>query len=155
MSAVKLEKPFRIRKRRATGQRKKIKKDTKKDTTKLDVAIGKKIREVRVLSGFTREDLSKKLKVSQQQLHKYERGVNRITVSRLSEIAKTLKVNLADLILEAPINVIPDEASEPRKIHMDILHYSTLIKDHEKLQGVKIIVKALAGIYSDDDNTIF
>lgn len=58
--------------------------------TKIDKHIGKKIHELRIAQGLTREQLSKVIYVSNQQLQKYETGVNRICAGRLLLIARAL-----------------------------------------------------------------
>ncbi len=73
-----------------------------KDTSEVDRAIGSKINELRISMGITRQDLASQVGVTHQQLQKYERGVNRITVSRLFDISRALNV---------PITVFIDSAS--------------------------------------------
>lgn len=47
--------------------------------------------------GMSQQDLAEKLAVSFQQVQKYERGANRISFSRLVEIAGALRCRLNDL----------------------------------------------------------
>ena len=44
---------------------------------KLNIHIGNKILTTRIMLGITREELSKAINVSQQQLAKYEKGTNK------------------------------------------------------------------------------
>ena len=64
---------------------------------RLDVAIGQRIRERRRALGLSQHDLAEAIEVSFQQVQKYERGANRISFSRLVEVAGALKCQLADL----------------------------------------------------------
>jgi transcriptional regulator with XRE-family HTH domain len=64
---------------------------------RLDVAIGQRIRERRRALGRSQQDLAEALGVSFQQVQKYERGANRVSFSRLVEIAGALKCRLGDL----------------------------------------------------------
>lgn len=64
---------------------------------RLDVAIGQRIRERRRALGQSQQDLAESLGVSFQQVQKYERGANRISFSRLVEIAGALRCRLNDL----------------------------------------------------------
>jgi transcriptional regulator with XRE-family HTH domain len=64
---------------------------------RLDVAIGQRVRERRRGIGLSQQELAEALGVSFQQVQKYERGANRISFSRLVEVAGALKCRLADL----------------------------------------------------------
>jgi len=55
-----------------------------------DVHIGRRVREARAAHGFSQSSLSEKLGVSFQQVQKYENGTNRISGSRLWDIATVL-----------------------------------------------------------------
>lgn len=61
---------------------------------KVDVHVGERLRERRSLMGFTQESLANQLKLSHQQVQKYETGANRISAGRLYELAKTLGVGV-------------------------------------------------------------
>jgi len=58
--------------------------------TEIDKKIGRKILELRLALGLSREDVAENLEVTQQQIAKYESGKNRLSVSRLLEIAAAL-----------------------------------------------------------------
>lgn len=55
--------------------------------SKVDVHVGKKISEIRLAFGLTREDIASKIGVTHQQIAKYEKGENRISIGRLILIA--------------------------------------------------------------------
>lgn len=61
----------------------------------VDVHVGRKIREVRLLRGMTQADVAAQLGLSFQQLQKYETGHNRVSASKLYEIARLLDVGPA------------------------------------------------------------
>ncbi|MFY0682594.1 MAG: helix-turn-helix transcriptional regulator [Thalassovita sp.] len=61
----------------------------------VDTHVGKKLRNLRVLRGLTQTDVAKSINISFQQIQKYELGRNRISASKLYEIAKILDVNPA------------------------------------------------------------
>lgn len=58
--------------------------------TELDKAIGSKLREARTLRGLTQEKLAEAIDITFQQVQKYEKGKNRISVSRLIDICAAL-----------------------------------------------------------------
>lgn len=63
----------------------------------VDVAVGGRVRELRIRAGLTQVELGEALGVSFQQIQKYEKGANRMGASRLVQVATTLKVPLASL----------------------------------------------------------
>lgn len=70
----------------------------------LDIAIGHRIRERRRSLGYSQQRLAEAVGVTFQQIQKYERGSNRVSFSRLLEIAHALDCSLSDLSdgLDAP-----------------------------------------------------
>lgn len=58
----------------------------------IDLHVGGQLRRARLLAGLNQGQVATAAGVSFQQLQKYERGVNRITASRLYEIATVLSV---------------------------------------------------------------
>lgn len=62
---------------------------------KVDIHIGTKIRERRVMLGLTQEHISQVLEISYQQLQKYETAANRISSGRLYELSVVLQVPIA------------------------------------------------------------
>lgn len=61
---------------------------------RVDVHVGERLRERRSFMGYTQESLAQQLKLSHQQVQKYETGANRISAGRLYELAKTLDVSI-------------------------------------------------------------
>lgn len=58
----------------------------------IDAHIGSRIRMARLARGMTQEKLANKLKLTFQQVQKYEKGTNRVGGSRMHEIATILSV---------------------------------------------------------------
>jgi transcriptional regulator with XRE-family HTH domain len=61
----------------------------------IDDHVGVRIRERRSMLGLTQRQLGGLIGVSCQRVHAYERGVNRVSVGRLYEIAGALNVPIA------------------------------------------------------------
>ncbi|HZK91134.1 MAG TPA: helix-turn-helix transcriptional regulator [Stellaceae bacterium] len=61
-------------------------------TQDIDHHVGARVRERRIMLGFTQQQLADLIGVTYQQAHKYERGINRISAGRLFEIARVLSV---------------------------------------------------------------
>lgn len=70
----------------------------------MDVALGAAVRIRRRTLGLSQEALAEQCGVSFQQIQKYENGANRISFSRLVQIARALKCRVVDLmdVLDAP-----------------------------------------------------
>lgn len=58
----------------------------------VDVHVGKRVRHRRWLVGMTQQQLAEKVGIKFQQIQKYETGANRISASRLWDIAEALEV---------------------------------------------------------------
>jgi len=56
----------------------------------VDIAVGKRVRLRRLQLEMSQTELADKLGVTFQQVQKYEKGTNRISCSRLSEMAEAL-----------------------------------------------------------------
>lgn len=63
-------------------------------TTDVDTHVGKRLRRRRRLLGLTQEGLGAKVGVKFQQIQKYETGANRVTASRLFDLANALGVSV-------------------------------------------------------------
>jgi transcriptional regulator with XRE-family HTH domain len=61
----------------------------------IDVQVGARIRSRRLLIGMNQETLANALGLTFQQVQKYESGANRVSASRLSEIADILGVSVS------------------------------------------------------------
>ena len=57
-----------------------------------DKVIGQNIRNFRLAAAMTQKELAKKLRISYQQLQKYEDGKNRISAATLEMLANALRV---------------------------------------------------------------
>lgn len=71
------------------------------ELNKIDSLVGSKIRFYRKKYGLSQEMLAKQLNISAQQLQKYEKGVNRVSASRLFLLSKILKIKIQDLFNDA------------------------------------------------------
>lgn len=63
--------------------------------------IGLKIREFRQQAGFTQERLAEALEITFQQVQKYERGVTKVNLIKLQQIAEVLKVPVSSFFEES------------------------------------------------------
>jgi transcriptional regulator with XRE-family HTH domain len=64
----------------------------------MDIALGAAVRIRRRTIGMSQEALAEQCGVSFQQIQKYENGANRISFSRLVQIARALRCRVTDLM---------------------------------------------------------
>lgn len=62
---------------------------------KVDVHVGQRIRQRRWLAGMTQQKLAELVGIKFQQIQKYETGANRVSASRLWDIADALGIEVA------------------------------------------------------------
>lgn len=61
----------------------------------VDAHVGKRIRHRRWMVGMTQQQLADKVGIKFQQIQKYETGMNRVSASRLWDIAESLSVPIS------------------------------------------------------------
>ena len=87
----------------------------------VDIHVGQRIRQRRVLLNKTQQQVSNQVGVKFQQMQKYETGKNRVSASRLWQIAKVLNVPVSfffegledqyttDALSDLPLNILHDK----------------------------------------------
>ena len=117
----------------------------------VDVHVGARIRTRRLLIGMNQETLAKALAVTFQQVQKYEGGANRVSASRLSQVADTLGVPISyffnDLERgggepEAGVAEARERLQRPETIELIRSYYA--IADHQLRRQFLDMVKAVA-----------
>ena len=78
---------------------------------KSEKSIGELIRQMRKSSGLSQMQLAEKVGISYHQVQKYEKGVNKLSVSRMKQIAGALGVP-ASLFLDEKGPLMPGEQKE-------------------------------------------
>ncbi len=66
----------------------------KRSPDTIDARVGHRLRERRVVVGMSQEKLADRLGLTFQQVQKYEKGLNRVSASRLYQMAEILGVNV-------------------------------------------------------------
>src|SRR6201985_236231 len=84
---------------------------------KLDVALGLRIRQRRKSLGVSQTALADSIGLTFQQIQKYERGFNRVSFSRLVDIAHALNCRVIDLIGDLDDASIPSPLFRPDTAH--------------------------------------
>ena len=65
---------------------------TRRNPNPIDVHVGNRVRMRRMLIGMSQEKLGERLGLTFQQVQKYEKGSNRVSASRLYQMAQILGV---------------------------------------------------------------
>ena len=71
-----------------------------KPMMQIDIAIGNRVRAFRIKRGMSQETLAELLGLTFQQVQKYEKGTNRVSGSRLVDVARHLQVPVSALFGE-------------------------------------------------------
>lgn len=91
----------------------------------VDVHVGKRVRHRRWMVGMTQQQLGEAVGIKFQQIQKYETGMNRVSASRLWDIAKAMDVDVRfffEGIEDGVTDSTPEEAkTESPKMQGDLL----------------------------------
>src|SRR6185436_19500876 len=92
----------------------------------IDLHVGKRLRRRRRLLGLTQQQLAESIGIRFQQIQKYECGANRVTASRLYELAVALNVPVNYFFeglqqMNAPANGVSAPANDRDLIAADVL----------------------------------
>ena len=84
----------------------------------VDVHVGKRVRHRRWLVGMTQQQLAERVGIKFQQIQKYETGANRVSASRLWDIADALEVEVSFFFegIEAEAGAKPGSENVPADI---------------------------------------
>ena len=85
---------------------------------RLDVALGLRIRQRRKALGVSQTALADAIGLTFQQIQKYERGFNRVSFSRLVDIAHALDCRVVDLIGDLDDASIPSPLFRQNTAHL-------------------------------------
>jgi transcriptional regulator with XRE-family HTH domain len=73
-----------------------------KQPNEVDQHVGRRLRMRRLMLGMSQEKLAGQLQLTFQQVQKYEKGVNRISASRLQDLSRILQVPVPFFFEGAP-----------------------------------------------------
>ena len=113
-------------------------------SSKVDSVIGDKIYSLRLAKGLTRSQLAERIEITHQQLQKYEKGINRVTVGRLLLISKALGRNiryfLENIEEDKDIEVTP---TQHQRMCIEISRNFMQIKNPKLQEAVNALVRCL------------
>ena len=105
-----------------------------------DRYIGTRVREERVRRGLSQQNLADALGITYQQAHKYERGINRISASRLFQIAQILDVPITEFF---PHSEAPAAAVPASRQNLELAKNFGRLANQEQRDAVSKLVRAL------------
>ncbi|HBK90250.1 MAG TPA: transcriptional regulator [Parvularcula sp.] len=108
----------------------------------IDIHVGNRVRQRRRLVGMTQHALAEAVNIRFQQIQKYENGVNRISASRLWEIAAALR---------APVTYFYDGLGEPAVTFEETNgdHEATLDADPFKNTDTVALIRAFYTMHEE------
>ena len=114
----------------------------------VDVHVGSRIKLRRQLLGLSQGKLAKALRLTFQQVQKYEKGTNRVSASRLFAIGSTLNVPIVYFFDDMPSKMAEMDAPPldgptiDRETVAFVRHYE-LINSREVKRRVRALIKTL------------
>jgi len=138
------------------------KKKTKGSPNDIDIHVGQRLRVRRSLLGLSQEKLAESIGITFQQIQKYEKGVNRISASRLYQFSKTLQVPVSYFFedLSGAIGLdgaskllgladneqedLPESGVLKKKETLDLVRVYYSIEDPEARKDVFKFIKSMA-----------
>jgi transcriptional regulator with XRE-family HTH domain len=129
--------------------------DSERHST-IDVHIGSRLRQRRTLVGMTQNTLATVLGITFQQVQKYESGVNRVSGSRLYDLANALDIPVSFFFDSVPVRLAAKKPSpvisEFDELQSSMMHRETLevVRAYYAVptairEGVYRLLKSIAG----------
>ena len=109
-----------------------------------DEHIGALIRARRLMMGLSQQDLAGAIGVTYQQLHKYERGLNRISAGRLFDVAQVLNIEPGWFFEGMSTDASVDEVPSRQRQHLELVRNFMLIRDERHQDAVCAMARTLA-----------
>lgn len=124
----------------------------------LDTVIGRRIKLARINSGMSQIELARQLKLSVQMLQRYERGLNRVSASRLRDLARIVNCDFEYFVASsekmvaipngnsrrAPPPSVSESGDGSLSQAMELLSAFNQIKEDDVKNNVIALVKSIA-----------
>src|ERR1700730_16699332 len=103
-----------------------------------DVDVGRLVRVHRLARGLSQTDLANHIGVTFQQVQKYESGANRISMGRLTRIARVLRITVSYLLAGSR------QAASARATHKDEAKLAEAIRMLGRIGALRLLKAFLA-----------
>lgn len=108
----------------------------------VDVYVGSMIKRRRIECGLSQDELGQRIGLTFQQIQKYERGANRVSASRLFDIAEALEVPPAYFFPQSKTDTVHPVDRHRRSL--ELVRNFDGIPDEEQRKSVYALVKSLS-----------
>lgn len=112
---------------------------SQRSTNKIDEEIGRRLQARRLDLALSQEHVAQAVGVTFQQLQKYEKGVNRVSASKLFALAKVLEISPARLMPTAPWDEQADRGAPSARVRALVEEYSKLNATEQREALVALI----------------
>jgi transcriptional regulator with XRE-family HTH domain len=109
----------------------------------VDRNVGNRIRERRIMLGYTQQQMANLIGVTYQQAHKYERGINRISAGRLYSIATALNVPI-NYFFEGLVASDNRETSPRQRMCLEMARNFSSIENEKFQDALSHLARALS-----------
>ncbi len=110
----------------------------------VDIIVGRNVRSLRAKRRISQLELGEALGLTFQQIQKYEKGTNRVSASKLHQIAVFLGVDISELFAGANPNEGPAKQGLSAEAYELAMHYDKLRSTAGK-EAVKTILSIMSG----------
>ena len=121
----------------------------------IDTLVGKRVRYLRTVKGMSQEALGDQVGVTFQQIQKYERGINRISASKLYQLSLIFGVSVASFFEGVTdTNAAPassDTAAEPKsspppsRKHLELMRAFDAIPGDDQRRALLKLAQTMGG----------
>jgi transcriptional regulator with XRE-family HTH domain len=115
-----------------------------------DRHLAARMRERRIMVGMSQQQIAELIGVTYQQVHKYERGLNRVSASRLYSIAQALGVEVGYFYEGLQTAVVLMPPAQQRML-IDLAHDYLNIPIPEHRAAIVAVARALAEAEKGDE----
>ena len=114
----------------------------------VDVHVGKRLRQARLLAGLSQEELGNGIGVSFQAVQKYEQGENRLSASRLFRAATLLKQPVSYFFDALASDAPPEEATGFKRDEIDLVRHYRMIGSDEVRENLLQVARRVGELGS-------
>jgi transcriptional regulator with XRE-family HTH domain len=111
----------------------------------IDRHIGARLRQRRIMNGFTQQQMADLIGVTYQQAHKYESGLNRIAAGRLYVIAQVLGVEVG-YFFEGLESTPRREPTPQQRVFLDLARNFRNIRTPKHQEAICSLARILANV---------
>ena len=109
----------------------------------VDKSIGSKIYSLRLAKGLSRKQLAASINVTHQQLQKYEKGTNRISIGRLLLISKALNKNISYFYEALETTNNEELVTQHQRMCIEISRNFMKLKNPTHQEAIHTLIKSL------------